>query len=78
MYEKVYKDVFEVIKTIQHEFENHDRFLNSSRVALRVAEMRSKRLGIEFTVGDIARLGIELLYAGGIGYNPRRTGEGLF
>lgn len=34
------------------------------RVALRVVEMRSKRLGIEFTVGDVARLGIELLYAG--------------
>ncbi len=30
MNEKVYKDVFEVIKTIQLEFENHDRFLNSS------------------------------------------------
>ena len=34
------------------------------RVALRVCEMRSKRLGTEFTVGDIARLGIELLYQG--------------
>lgn len=30
MNEKVYKDVCEVIKTIQLEFENHDRFLNSS------------------------------------------------
>lgn len=29
MDEKVYKDVCEIIKTIQHEFENHDRFLNS-------------------------------------------------
>lgn len=29
MNEKIYKNVFEVIKTIQHEFENHDRFLNS-------------------------------------------------
>lgn len=29
MKKKVYKDVFELIKTIRHEFENHDRFLNS-------------------------------------------------
>ena len=29
MQEKIYEDVCEVIKTIQHEFENHDRFLNS-------------------------------------------------
>lgn len=29
MQEKIYENVFEVINTIQHEFENHDRFLNS-------------------------------------------------
>lgn len=37
---------------------------DSLRVALRTADLRSQRLGKNFTVGEIARLGIELLYAG--------------
>ena len=34
------------------------------RIGLETARMRSARLGIEFTVGAIARLGVELLYEG--------------
>ena len=47
------------------------------RVALRVAEMRSKRLGVEFTVGDVARLGIQLLFEGELGL-LRAAEENLF
>ena len=34
------------------------------RIGLETARMRSARLGVEFTVGAIARLGVELLYEG--------------
>ena len=34
------------------------------KIGLETARMRSARLGIEFTVGAIARLGIEILFEG--------------
>ena len=34
------------------------------RIALATCEMRSQRLGVDFTIADLTRLGIELLYAG--------------
>lgn len=32
------------------------------RMALRTCELRGRRLGVSFTVADLNRLGIELLY----------------
>lgn len=33
------------------------------KIALRTCELRKRRLGVSFTVADLNRLGIELLYA---------------
>ena len=34
------------------------------RIALRTCEMRGRRLGVDLTIADLTRLGIELLYEG--------------
>ena len=34
------------------------------RIALRTCELRGRRLGVELTIADLTRLGIELLYEG--------------